>query len=43
MHLSVFSPRGGGVTRGIRLQTNPNPRELDRAPKTGGRKLDTSS
>ena len=30
MYLSVFSPRSGGIqATGIRLQTNPNPWELD--------------
>ena len=34
MHLSIFSPRGGGgVTLGIRQLNNPNPRGLDRTPK----------
>ena len=44
MHLSLFSPRGGGGvdTRGIRLQTNLNHQELDRAPKPWGGILDTS-
>ena len=44
MHLSEFTPRvgGSGDTRGIRLQTNHNPWELDRAPKPKGGKLDTS-
>ena len=41
IHLSVFPPEeGGGDTRGIRLQTNLNPRELDRANKPWGGKLD---
>ena len=46
MHLSVFSPKGrtgGWNTRGIRLQTNPSPLELDRVPKPYGGKLDISS
>ena len=42
---------GGGVgeggdgigTRGIRLQTNPKPQELDRVTKPWGKKLGTSS
>ena len=32
-----------GCTRGIKLETNPNPRELDTAPKSWDGKLDTSS
>ena len=36
MHLSIFSPRGGGDTLGIRQQNNPNPRGLDRTPKDMG-------
>ena len=35
---------GDGIgTRGIRLQTNPKPQELDRVPKPWGKKLGTSS
>ena len=40
MH-QYFLPEGD--TRGIRLQKNPYPWELDRAPKSWGGKLDTSS
>ena len=42
--ISIFPQRGSGgdTTRGIRLQTNPNFRELDTAPKPCGGKLDTS-
>ena len=41
MHLSIFSPRGGGGrcgrdTLGIRQQNNPNPQELDRTPRHMG-------
>ena len=38
MHLSIFSPRGGGGgdTLGIRQQNNPNPWGLDRTPKDMG-------
>ena len=35
---------GDGIgTRGIRLQTNPKPQELDRVTKPWGKKLGTSS
>ena len=37
MHLSILSPRW------IRQQNNPNPRELDRAPRHGMGKFDTFS
>ena len=42
--ISIYPQRGsGGYTRGIRLQKNPYPRELERAPRHRGGKLDTSS
>ena len=42
-HISNFPQRGSGEdTRGIRLQPNPNPHELDIASKHWDGKLDTS-
>ena len=42
--ISIFPQRGGGGdTRGIRLQPNPNPHELDIASKHWDGKLDSSS
>ena len=42
--ISIFPKRGSiGDARGIRQQTNPNPRESDTAPIHWGGKLDTSS